>query len=111
MGGLAEELWPPECYAASADEGGVRKGTNGVIVVIGVIAVMVVIVVIAIVRFTRKGTNWVSTNGATANSVFFDRGTVWVLPLTYFYIPKSARAYLFPQSAKIHYFCSWPHQC
>ena len=32
---------------------------------------------------------------------FLDRGTFWVLPLTYFYLPKSARAYLFPQSLKI----------
>ena len=56
----------------------------------------------------RKGTNGVSTNGVTANFMFFDRGTFWVLPLTYFYLPKSARAYLFPQSVKIHYFCSGP---
>ena len=34
--------------------------------------------------------------------------TFWVLPLTYLYLPKSARAYLFPQSVKIHYFCSGP---
>ena len=39
-------------------------------------------------------------------SCFFDRGTCWVLPLTYLYLPKSARAYLFPQSVKISYFCS-----
>ena len=32
-----------------------------------------------------------------------DRGTFWVLPLTY-----SARVYLFPQSVKINYFCSGP---
>ena len=38
----------------------------------------------------------------------FDRGTFWVLPLTYFYISKSARAYLFPQSVKIYSFCSGP---
>ena len=38
----------------------------------------------------------------------FDRGTFWVLPLTYLYITKSARAYLFPQSVKFHYFCSGP---
>ena len=57
---------------------------------------------------SRKGTNGVSTNGVTANFMFFDRGTFWVLPLTYFYLPKSARAYLFPQSVKIHYFCSGP---
>ena len=36
----------------------------------------------------------------------FLTGTFWVLPLTYFYIPKSARAYLFPQSVETHYFCS-----
>ena len=40
--------------------------------------------------------------------MFFDSGTFWVLPLTYFYIPKDARAYLFPQSVKTHYFCSGP---
>ena len=28
-----------------------------------------------------------------------------VLPLTYFYIPKSAREHLFPQSVKQKYFC------
>ena len=28
--------------------------------------------------------------------------------LAYFYIPKSARAYLFPQSVKNHYYCSGP---
>ena len=41
----------------------------------------------------------------------FHRGTCWVLPLTYFYHPKSARAYLFPQSVKTHYFLQRPHQC
>ena len=57
----------------------------------------------------RKGTNGVSTNGVTAIlSMFFDRGIFWVLPLSYFYLPKSDRAYLFPQSVKIHYFCSGP---
>ena len=28
--------------------------------------------------------------------MFFDRGTFWVLPLTYFYLPRSARAYHLP---------------
>ena len=56
----------------------------------------------------RKGTNGVSTNGVTANFIFFDRGTFWVLPLIYFDILKSARAYLFPQSVKIHYFAAAP---
>ena len=40
----------------------------------------------------------VSTNGVTANFISFDRGTFWVLPLTYLYVPKSARAYLFPHN-------------
>ena len=56
----------------------------------------------------RKGTNGVSTNVVTANVMFFDRGTFWVLPLTCFCLPKSARAYIFPQSDKINYFCSAP---
>ena len=30
-------------------------------------------------RRSRKGTNGVSTNGVTANLMFFDRGTFWVL--------------------------------
>ena len=49
------------------------------------------------------GTNGVSTHGVTAHFMFLVRGTFWVLPLTYFYLPKSARAYLFPQSVKIIY--------
>ena len=56
----------------------------------------------------RKGTNRVSTNGATAIVMVFDGGTFGVLPLTNCYIPKSARAYLFPQSVKMYYFCSGP---
>ena len=31
----------------------------------------------------------------------FDRGTFRVLPLTYFYLPKSASAYLFPNLSKL----------
>ena len=38
----------------------------------------------------------------------FDRGTLGILSLTYFYIPKSAGAYLFPQSFNIQYFCDGP---
>ena len=56
----------------------------------------------------RRGRNEVSTSGTTANLSFFDRGTFWVLPSTYLYLPKSARAYLFPQSVKTHSFCSGP---
>ena len=40
--------------------------------------------------------------------MFFDRGAFWVLPLTFFYLSKSATAYLFPQPVKIPYFCSGP---
>ena len=57
----------------------------------------------------RKGAEGVSTSGVTAISFqVFDGGTFWVLPLTYFYLPKGARAYLFPQSIRIRYFCSGP---
>ena len=35
--------------------------------------------------------------GWLQNVKLFDRGTCWVLPLTSFYLPKSARAYFFPQ--------------
>ena len=55
----------------------------------------------------RQGTNGVSTTGVTAQFMFFDRD-FWVLHLAYFYLPRSARAYLFPRSVKIHYFCSGP---
>ena len=41
-------------------------------------------------------------------NMFFDRGTSWVLPLTYFYLPKSARAYLFPQSVEFSTFAVAP---
>ena len=58
----------------------------------------------------RRGTNGIGTNGVTANLLFFDRGAFWVLPLTYFYLPKSARAHahLFRQSVKMCCFCSRP---
>ena len=49
----------------------------------------------------RRGTTGVSTDGVAANFVFFDRGIFWVLPLTYFYISQSARAYLFPPICQI----------
>ena len=49
----------------------------------------------------RRETSGVSTNGSLYLSYLLT-GTFWVLPLTYFYIPKGARAYLFPQSVKTH---------
>ena len=60
------------------------------------------------VASARRGTNGVGPHGVTANFMFFDRWTFWVLPLTYFYLPKSARAYLLPQPVKKHYFCRGP---
>ena len=56
----------------------------------------------------RKGTNGVSTNGVTANLMFLDRGSFWGLPLTYFYLPKSARAYLFSNRSKFMTFAAAP---
>ena len=58
---------------------------------------------------TRKGTNGVGTHGAAANFMFFDRVAFWVLQFTYFYLPKSARAYLFPKAVNNHDFCSGDH--
>ena len=58
---------------------------------------------------TRKGTNGVTTNGVTANVMSVDRGALGVPPLTYLYIPNSARAYLFPdlsRSGKIYLLCT-----
>ena len=40
---------------------------------------------------SRKGTNGVSTNGVTANLMLFDRGTFWVIPLTYFDLYKKCQ--------------------
>ena len=59
-------------------------------------------------RITWKGTNGVSSSWVIANFMFLTEGLFWLCPLTYFNIPKSARAYLFPQSIKHHYFCSGP---
>ena len=56
----------------------------------------------------RKGKTGSALMRSLQISCFFDSGTFWVLPSTYFYLSKSARAYLFPQSVKIHYFCSGP---
>ena len=57
----------------------------------------------------RKGTNGVGTNGVTANCLFFDRWTYWVLPLIYFCLPKSARAFLFPPICQNSSFLQRPH--
>ena len=40
--------------------------------------------------------------------MFLTEGPFGVLGLAYFCLAKSARAYLFPQSTKTHYFCSGP---
>ena len=62
---------------------------------------------LSLLDLDREGTNGVSTNGVTSIVMLFDKGTFAVLPLTYFYLPKSARVYLFPQSVKfITFNCS-----
>ena len=58
-------------------------------------------------EWVEKGQVWSALMGSL-QIYFFDRGTFWILPLTCFYIPKSAWACLFPQSVKIRYFCSGP---
>ena len=49
-----------------------------------------------------------STNGVTAKCKLFDRGTFWALPLANFYLPKSARAYLFPNLSEFSTFAAAP---
>ena len=70
------------------------------IIMIILIIITIIIISIIIIIGSWRETNGVSTNGIAANLMLFDGGTFWVLPLTYFYLPKSARAYLFPQSVK-----------
>ena len=55
-----------------------------------------------------KGQMGSALMGSLQISCFFDRGTFLVLSLTYFYLPESARAYLFPQSVKIITFAAAP---
>ena len=57
--------------------------------------------------YLGKGQMGSALMGSLQSSCFLT-GTFWVLPLIYFYLPKSARAYLFPQSVKNHDFCSGP---
>ena len=47
-----------------------------------------------------KGQMWPALMGSLGIQCLFDRGTFRVLPLTYFYLPRSARAYIFSQSDK-----------
>ena len=76
--------------------------------------VFVRVTIVLIIKETKpsacvgEGQTGSALRGSLQILVVFDRGTFWVLPLTYLYLPKSARAYLFPQSVKIHYFCSGP---
>ena len=56
----------------------------------------------------RKGTNGVSTNGVTANKFYdlFD-GTSWYQSINICQKLSMSRTF-FPQSVKVHYFCSGP---
>ena len=56
----------------------------------------------------RTGTNGVSTNGVTATFILFDIVLFWVLPFTYFRLPKSARAYLFSNPSTFITFATAP---
>ena len=49
-----------------------------------------------------------ASHGVTANFMFHERGTFWVLLLTYFYLPKSAREYLFPDLSNFITFAAAP---
>ena len=57
-----------------------------------------------------KGQMGSARMGSLQMSCFVDRGICWVFLFTYFYLPKSARAYeyLFPQSVKIVTFAAAP---
>ena len=48
---------------------------------------IMLIMIMMIIGEIRKGIDVVSTNGVTATFMCFARGTFWVLPLTYCYIP------------------------
>ena len=50
----------------------------------------------------------ISIIGVTANFMFFDKGTFWVLLSIYFYLPEVPGRTFFHQSVEIHYFCSGP---
>ena len=45
-------------------------------------------------RPARRGTNGVGANGVTASFMIFDRGTFWVLALTYFIPPQKCQVCL-----------------
>ena len=53
----------------------------------------------------RKGTNGISTNGVIV--VVCQRDFLGTF-VNHFYIQRSARVYLFPQSDKMYYYCSGP---
>ena len=75
---------------------------------------MVMVMVIVIVegrprlQVSGEGRTGSAPMGSLQVSCFCYRGTFGVLPLTYFYLPKSARVYLFPQSVEIRYFRGGP---
>ena len=76
-----------------------------------IIMIMIILTIIMIIisntNNCRKGTTGVSTKwGHCIFLKCFSTGTFWALPLTDFYLPKSARAYFFPNSSRfIMYVC------
>ena len=62
-------------------------------------------------RTIRKGTNGVSTNGVTANFMFFDRGTFRVLPVTYFLYFQKCQGVPFSPTRRNSLLLQRPHRC
>ena len=96
----------------SLTDGRPRKGDSGEVLAVGLqggepprLLLSMSITILVIISEKDK---WSALMGSLQISVSFDRGTFWVLPLTYFYPPQCARAYPFSQSVKALYFCSGP---
>ena len=75
-----------------------------VILLMIIVIVIVIVIVLIIITISSQGQPsafaWCATPRPRSKN---PKGswTCWVLPLTYVYLPKSARAYLFHQSVKV----------
>ena len=90
--------WPRSGNDAATEA--CRKGTNRVVMSMIVIIIIIIISVInsSSTRDSERDEGGQHSWGHCFR--FFDRGAFWALPLTYFRLPKSAGAYLFPQSVE-----------
>ena len=77
-----------------------------VVIMIIIVIVIIIIEIIIIIIITMNNNN--NNNGVIANFVFLTEGLFGVLPLTYLYFPRSARAYLFPNPSKLVTFAAAP---